>query len=44
MSVEPLMSGLIGALAGGLITGGFTIYAINRTETFTWSYQDLVDT
>ena len=34
MSVESLMSGLIGALAGGLITGGFTIYAINRTETF----------
>ena len=34
MSVESLMSGLIGALAGGLITGGFSIYAINRTETF----------
>ena len=44
MSVESLMSGLIGALAGGLITGGFTIFAINRSETFTWSYQDLVDT
>ena len=35
MNWDSLFSGLIGAVVGGILTGGFSIFAVNKNETFT---------
>jgi len=34
MNLDSLLSGLIGAVIGGLLTGAFSIFAVNKSENF----------